>query len=640
MMQSTGLTSRKHRRRLLLDVLLIGMLSFLAEGTRFSYKQGRALPCGDSAQYVASAEALLTPGAAPHFEMRKPGYIFYLAGVAWLFGNMGWAATAGNHVLLGLLPLAAYGIGRRLRGRILGWAAALLVMVRLQFVVWGDRVLSEPLFLALFSFGWLALFVGWSRERNLGWMVTAGTLMGLAWLTRGSATPVIAAVALMFLILSLHGRHGFGVAAASAPASPPTPHNVANPSHSAATVRNRAATVRERKINAATVRERSSSRVDGERQEEAMEDAPNPCLEPSGDTTSADVPPRGEIARAQARGQGFFRSLLFDFDGWKPAVAFGLPVLACILFECGLNLHYAGRFRPSNGTVGATILLRARHFEGATMPMSPEAERVLAFVPERSREDAYLVDHLDIWVARYRAIHDAGMDEWAYDDLMGRVGRSMLADIFPRYLVSSLRLTLAHLLRDPHGLRYSPVPASRRIGPIRHPDAPPDAVWDDVWYAYYGTPHLTPKASMALAQRMHEAAAIKAPFGDSPVFRALRYWKSKRPIETVLKVLDRVGRLWPGFALLACGLLGLNRRLCGVLALAYLLEAMFIGFLTPTNERLQFIWVVTDTTLVAGLIVGGAARVATCARSLIARRMKTEAGSFALAPAAQPVPHG
>jgi hypothetical protein len=41
-----------------------------------------------------------------------------------------------------------------------------------------------------------------------------------------------------------------------------------------------------------------------------------------------------------------------------------------------------------------------------------------------------------------------------------------------------------------------------------------------------------------------------------------------------------------------------------VLAVAYVADALFLGFLTPTNVRLQFVWIVTDTALAAGLVVG------------------------------------
>lgn len=523
----TGSSTSIRRRRwfTLLDLLLIASLSTLAQATHFSQKQGRALPCGDSAQYRASAEALLGGQGSPHFEMRKPGYVFYLAFVASLFGSMGWAATVGNHIFLGLLPLAAYGFGRHLRGRFLGWCAAGMTIAQLQFVFWGDRVLSESLFTCLFSFGLLWFVWALRREGHGVPMIGAGLLMGMALLTRGSATPVIVAASLMILI----------------------------------------------------------------------------------------------VLRNDWR-----RALL-------SCVCFCVPIVACISVECGLNWHYAGQFRPSNGTVGATILLRARHFEGASFPEGEETEQIARLLPERSREDLYLADHLDIWVARHRAIHDQGMSEWEYDDLMGRVGRRAIASVFPAYLLSSMRLTLAHLLRDPNGQRLAAVDKHRYTGPIIHPAAGSQPDWDNNWYAFYGTPHLDEAGSKELADRMHQAAAAKAPFGDSPILRAMRYWKTHPAVVFVLKLMRKLGCLWPGFAILACGWLGLDRRTCGFLALAYFLEALFLGLLTPTNMRLQFIWIVTDTVLAAGLLVGIADRVLGYARESVLRRRPCHASPIGVA---------
>lgn len=481
-----------------LEVLIIALFSFAAQATTFSGKQGRALPCGDSAQYIASAEAIVSGEGTPHFEMRKPGYVYYLAAMALLFGNMGWAATVGNHVCLALLPLAAYGFGRHLQGRALGILAALLTVARLNFVYLGDRVLSEPLFLVLLSFGLLVLVVGWSRERDWPWLISAGVLLGLSWLTRGSATPIIVAACIMLLIIH---RQDWNLA----------------------------------------------------------------CIKCS---------------------------------------LVAVPVIACILVECGLNYQYADAFRPSNGTFGATVLLRSRHFEGANLPDTPDTERVLSLVPERDTESAFVADHLDVWVARYRAIHDQGMNEWEYDDLMGRVGMGTLLAIMPDYLLSSVRLTTAHLLREEKGQRFSPVSSSRRAPPISHPLASSNINWDDEWYAFYGTPHLSAAESMSLASRMHQAAATKAPFGDNALWKKFRYWKSKPSAAWLINVLDKLGSLWPGLALMGCGLFGLNRRTCGFLALAYMLDALFIGFLTPTNLRMQFIWFTTDTVLAASLWPG------------------------------------
>ncbi len=494
--------SKRVRRAILswttIDVLLIAAISFVAEGTHFSYKQGRALICGDSAQYVASAEALLSPGKTPHFEMRKPGYILYLAGVSLAFGNTGWAAVTGHHIFMGLLPLAAYALGRHLRSRWVGWLAAILTIARLQSVVWGERMMSETLFTCLFSFGLVLFLVALSRAGSRRWMVGAGVLLGMAWLTRGAALPIIAV---------------------------------------------------------------------------------------------------GVVAILVTMARDWRRAL-------ASCVSFISPVLFCVVLECSLNLAYAGQFLTSNNTVGATALLRARHFDGLELPDTPEAAQVLALLPERSREEAYVASHLDVWVARYHAVHDKGMDEWEYDNLMRRVGWDALAGHLQSYLKSSLQLTLCHLFRQADGQGLSPVPEDRRTGPLIHPAAPGDAEWDTTWFAYYGLPHMTLAESVALVDRMKTAAAQRAPFGKARIWKAFRYWKTKPVAQWPLAGLARLSSLWPAVALLGCFLLGLNRKTCAVLAAAYLLDALFIGLLTPTNARLQFIWIVIDTSLAAGAVVG------------------------------------
>lgn len=501
---------RALRFQVTVDVLLILLISFVAQATHFSYNQGRALICADSAQYVASAEALTEPYKTPHFEMRKPGYILFLAGVFVLFGNMGWAAVTANHVLLGMLPLAAYGWGRHLRSRRTGWVAAILIVGRLQEAAWGDWMMSESLLVFLFSFGTLIFVIGLSREGTLRWLLPAGCLLGLSWLTRGAALSTIA-VALLAIVLTM--RH------------------------------------RWRRV-------------------------PASCA-------------------------------------WLAA-----PVACCMLLECGLNLASTGMFRLSTGAVGALTLARARHFEGLTLPDTPDAAKASAFLFERDRDDAYLVDRLDIWVARHRALRDLGMGEWEFDDLMGRVGRDALTDNLGAYVQSSLKLTLLHLFRRHNAQALSPVPDNRRAEPLIPVTAPDDADWDTTWYAYWGLPHLTLHDSVELVDRMKARAAQRAPFGGSPVWKTLRHWKSKPVAEWFLYGLTWLGSAWPVFALLGCFLLKLNWRICAFLAAAYVVEALLISSLTPTTARLQFIWIVTDTALAAGLIVGVMDLVVHCAARL------------------------
>lgn len=498
-------------KKIAFDLILVVAVSFVAQATHFSYQQGRAVISGDSAQYVASAQAVLEADKTPHFEMRKPGYILFLAGVAYALGNMGWAAVACNHALLGLLPVIAYGFGFHLRGRGTGWVAALLVLVRLQGEYRADRIMSEALYVVLFSSAILLFVMALSSRRVNRLMIGAGLCMGLAWFTRSAATPIV--LVCMILIFVHH---------------------------------------------------RSSLR----------------------------------------------RAILVS-------CCFLIPVLAFVVVECSLNRAFAGQFRPSNGTSGATVLLRARNFQGFEWPDTPEAKQVIELLPQRDPHDAYVAQLLDVWVARYHAVHDLGMNEWEYDGLMREVGLHMLRDNLGPYTKSSLRIAFDHLLRKPDGQSLSPVPRHRLADPLIHPSAIHDPEAIEYWFAYWGLPHLSIQDSVTLVDEMKVAAAQQAPFGDGQAWKALRYWKTKPLVANPLTGLTWISGLWPGFALLGFSFFGLRGRTCAFLALAYLVDALFIGFLTPTTARIQFGWIVLDTVLAAALTVGVVGLLAPRCRKMI-----------------------
>jgi hypothetical protein len=137
-----------------------------------------------------------------------------------------------------------------------------------------------------------------------------------------------------------------------------------------------------------------------------------------------------------------------------------------------------------------------------------------------------------------------------------------------------------------------------------HGIAPDDADWDTTWYAYWGLPHLTLHDSVELVDRMKARTAQPAPFGGSPVWKTIRHWKSKPVAAWFLAGLTWLGSAWPALALLGCFLLKLNWRICAFLAAAYVAEALLLSSLIPTTARLQFVWIVVDTALAAGLVVG------------------------------------
>jgi hypothetical protein len=111
---------------------------------------------------------------------------------------------------------------------------------------------------------------------------------------------------------------------------------------------------------------------------------------------------------------------------------------------------------------------------------------------------------------------------------------------------------------------------------------------------------------------MRVAAKQRAWFGGSGIWAALRYGGMHTTVVDALGVLRGVATLWPGFAIIFCGLLGLNRRTCAFLAAAYVLEALLIaacGCSDMANERYQAVWLATDTAL-AAVIVAPAAELA------------------------------
>ncbi len=182
------------------DCALIVAIGLLGEAVHFSAQQGRAVISADAMQYIANAEALAHGDQPADFAMRKCGYSLFLMPLLRASGGETWAAVAANHVLLGLLPLGAYFWGRLLHSRGVGWAAALLAIARLQTVVWGNRVMSEPLFALLMTYGLLFVALGVMRGRSVVWLAPAGVLLGLAWLTRGTGVAVVGAAVLFILI--------------------------------------------------------------------------------------------------------------------------------------------------------------------------------------------------------------------------------------------------------------------------------------------------------------------------------------------------------------------------------------------------------------------------------------------------------
>jgi hypothetical protein len=131
------------------------------------------------------------------------------------------------------------------------------------------------------------------------------------------------------------------------------------------------------------------------------------------------------------------------------------------------------------------------------------------------------------------------------------------------------------------------------------------------WYAYWGLPHRTLEDSVDLAERVQRSSAERAPFRGVDPLPFLRYWSAHPVVNDALEVLRGVGSLWPGFALILCGVLGLNRRTCVFMALVYVLDGVVMALCCPSEivfERYQSVWLVTDTTLAGAFVAAAVSR--------------------------------
>ncbi len=284
------------------------------------------------------------------------------------------------------------------------------------------------------------------------------------------------------------------------------------------------------------------------------------------------------------------------------------PVTAAVLLECGLNRAFSGSFRTSTGSLGVILTTRARYFQGVTFADTDSRRRLLELLPERRPEDAYLVNKLDGCVARAHAIREHGMDEWTFSRLIGRAGLEAIAANPRVYVSACLDVFVRHLLRRSGDPPLERLPPARRRPIIVHPQATESMDSQDYWYAYWFLPHRSVEESVDLVSRMRSAAGERAPFGRAEVLAPLRYWSMLPPVVDTFDVLRAVAGLWPGFALILCGALGLNRRTCMFLAVAYVFEAMLIGAIGSTdlaNTRYQYVWLAIDTALVAVIVAPG-----------------------------------
>lgn len=534
--------SGRPARWVTMDVAGLLLLSLLMQMVYFSAPQGRAVISADSIQYIAGADALLNGESVPHFEMRKPGYILWLWLVGLVAGNMGWAAIVANHVLLVSLPAGAYGLGLMLHSRALAWVAAWLTIARLGREHWANRMMSEALYATLLTFGLLAVCMALKRQRggqragsfDVCWLA-AGTLLGLAWLTRGTAAAVIAAVVAVML--------------------------------------------------GSAVWEFVQTK-------------------------------RGSLKRT------------------LQIAAFLAPVLVLCWFECALNEATTGRFATSTATRGAALLLRMTYYQGEELPETPEARRALEWIPERKPGDAFVVSDIDVWIARHRALHVDGLNEWEYDALMGRLGMELVRRDPWRYVLSAGGMACSHVLRfiSSHelggaagkekrhdmdinlkmaGFAISPevscVPGDYEAPPCTEG---PAGLW-------WSLPEWEREKRNAFINEVTTAARTKAPFGDGPIWAHTRYWLSLEPVHALMQMATSVGIFMSSFGLILGLVWGRYRPGFALLAVVVLAEAALVGALVMTSDRFMFVWIALDSVLAGMLIVIASSLARNMVRPLI-----------------------
>lgn len=525
-----------------LDVIVLLLLSLAMEMVYFSAQQGRAVISADSIQYVAGADALLNGDSVPHFEMRKPGYILWLWLVGLVAGNLGWAAIVANHVLLVSLPAGAYGMGLMLHSRALAWVAAWLTIARLGREQWANRMMSEALYAVLLTFGLLAVCMALKRQRSgqragsfdVCWLV-AGTLLGLAWLTRGTAAAVIAAVVALMMGMAV------------------------------------------------------------------WEFVQTKC---------------GSLERT------------------LQIAAFLAPVLVLCWFECTLNEATTGRLATSTATRGAALLLRMTYYQGEELPETPEARRALEWIPERKPGDAFVVSDIDVWIARHRALHVDGLNEWEYDALMGKIGAELVRRDPIRYAVSAGGMAFSHLVRfiSPYDLAGAAGKEKRHdmdinlkmAGFAGSPDVscvpgdyegPPCTEGPvGLWWSL---PEWPKEKRNAFINEVTTAARTKAPFGDGRIWANARYWLSLEPVHALMQLATSVCIFMSSFGLILGLVWGRFRPGFALLALVVLAEAALIGALVMTSERFMFVWIAMDSVRAGMVIVIAASLAWNMARPLI-----------------------
>jgi 4-amino-4-deoxy-L-arabinose transferase-like glycosyltransferase len=146
--------------------------------------------------YAAGGSAMPTLGGEPFLE-KPPLFVWTMAASFAAFGVSAGAARIPAALFSAAALLAAYALGRRVRGRAAGLLALVVLATTSEFWSVGHRSINDTALTAFVAWTHVVLFAAWERGRRgapIGGAapLAAGALTGLAFLTKGVIGPLLA----------------------------------------------------------------------------------------------------------------------------------------------------------------------------------------------------------------------------------------------------------------------------------------------------------------------------------------------------------------------------------------------------------------------------------------------------------------
>lgn len=167
-------------------------------------------PASDAAYYDSDAQSLLMGNGFVHKIPTRPLYIVFLAGLHALLGQDYARLILGQTIVLALLPVSLYFLGKQLHSRAAGVAAALLATFRELTSLWvasdarvsNTQMLLSEFITTLAIIAYLLLVLRWFREKqNRLLAFVAGGALGLQLLLRTQSAALAPGILLLALFV-------------------------------------------------------------------------------------------------------------------------------------------------------------------------------------------------------------------------------------------------------------------------------------------------------------------------------------------------------------------------------------------------------------------------------------------------------